>query len=328
MPSLVYIARILNFSEELMNRLKAAGFQVSAFGPGRITADECLLVMTPEAAVAGLKPASSAAESTATARGSELGATPPPIADVDVNTHLISQAVFWNILTTAAGVPSGIGEENRNLGFVPSDSGQRIVTSSRRELAGSAPVLPAARDVPSANEIDSTVSALPKLAKPAGTKPPQHIAETSSRRVASPDTRTSPANTIPARKTLRDPFPRLAMAAGLLLILAIALLTNPKSTLSSSRDATALDADHSIQANSISKVSVRTASSLDPALSTSGGDASKAAGLPRRPADSDFVAEDFTNHLALRVHTGIAIPNPELKHNAQGRVPRKRIVFN
>jgi hypothetical protein len=118
------------------------------------------------------------------------------------------------------------------------------------------------------------------------------------------------------------------MAAGLLLILAIALLTNPKSTLSSSRDATALDADHSIQANSISKVSVRAASSLDPAFSTPGGDQSKATGLPRHPGDSDFVAEDFTNHLALRGHSGIAIPNSELKHNAQGRVPRKRIVFN
>jgi len=328
MPSLVYIARILNFSEELMDRLKAAGFQVTAFGPGRITADECLLVMTPEAAVAGLKPANSLAESTdATARGSELGGTPPSIADVDVNAHLRSQAAFWNILSTAAGAPSGIGAENKNLGFIPSDAGQRIV-SSRRELAGSAPVLPAARDVPSVDDIDSTVSAQPKLAKPAGTKPPQHIAETSSRRVASPDTRTSPANTIPARKTLRDPFPRLAMAAGLLLILAIALLTNPKSTLSSSRDATALDADHSIQANSISKVSVRAGSSSDRALTAPGGDPSKATGLPRHPADYDFVAEDFTNHLALRVHTGIAIPNPELKHNAQGRVPRKRIVFN
>src|ERR1700693_6153317 len=62
MPSLVYIARILNFSEELTERLKAAGFQVSSFGPGRITAGECLLVMTPEAAAAGLKPANSGGE--------------------------------------------------------------------------------------------------------------------------------------------------------------------------------------------------------------------------------------------------------------------------
>jgi hypothetical protein len=327
MPSLVYIARILNFSEELMDRLKAAGFQVSAFGPGSITADECLLVMTPEAAVAGLNPANSLAESTdATARGSELGGTPPPIADVDVNAHLRSQAAFWNILSTAAGAPSGIGAENKNLGFIPSDAGLRIV-ARERDSAGAAPGLPTLREVPSP-AVDSQDSPLPEPVKPAGTKPPQHIAETSSRRVASPDTRTSPANTIPARKTLRDPFPRLAMAAGLLLILAIALLTNPKSTLSSSRDATALDADHSIQANSISKVSVRAASSLDPAFSTPGGDQSKATGLPRHPGDSDFVAEDFTNHLALRGHSGIAIPNSELKHNAQGRVPRKRIVFN
>jgi hypothetical protein len=326
MPSLVYIARILNFSEELTERLKAAGFQVSSFGPGRITADECLLVMTPEAAAAGLKPANSVAESTdASARDLGLGETPKPVADI--NVHLRPQAAFWDILMTA-GSASGIGAENKNLGFIPSDVGQRIV-SSRGELTGCAPGLPAARNVPSADVIDSPVSPLPKLAKQPSTKPPQQIAEISARRVAGSVTKAFLASTVHARKSLTDPFLRLAMAASLLVILAIIMLTNFKSTLSSSGEATALDAHHSSQADSTARVSVLTAkSSSASALTTSGGDPSKVTGLPRRPADYDFVAEDFTNHLTLRGPIGVAIPNPELKHNAQGRVPRKRIVFN
>jgi len=325
MPSLVYIARILNFSEELTERLKAAGFQVSSFGPGRITADECLLVMTPEAAVAGLRPANSVAESIdASPRSLGLGETPAPVADV--NAHLKPQAAFWDILMTT-GSASGIGAENKNLGFIPSDAGQRIV-SSRGELTGCAPGLPAARNVPSADVTDSPVSPQPKPAKQPSTKPPQQIAEILSRRVAGPVTKAFLASTVHARKSLTDPFLRLAMAASLLLILAIIMLTNPKSTLYSSGEATALDADHSSQADSTARVSVRAGSSSASALTTSGGDPSKTTGLPRRPADYDFVAEDFTNHLMLRGPIGVAIPNPELKHNAQGRVPRKRIVFN
>jgi len=51
MPSFIYIARIRNVSEELSRSLRSAGCQVELFKPGDITQDECLLAMTPEAAV-------------------------------------------------------------------------------------------------------------------------------------------------------------------------------------------------------------------------------------------------------------------------------------
>src|ERR1700694_1108269 len=60
MPSLLYIARITRFSEELAEELRSSGFHVKAFGPGEITADECWLVMTSEAVLASLQPTNSA----------------------------------------------------------------------------------------------------------------------------------------------------------------------------------------------------------------------------------------------------------------------------
>lgn len=56
MPSLIYIARIRNLSEELAQSLRSAGCHVQSFKSGDITQDECLLAMTPEAAEAALHP--------------------------------------------------------------------------------------------------------------------------------------------------------------------------------------------------------------------------------------------------------------------------------
>jgi hypothetical protein len=62
MPSLIYIARIRNLSEELARSLRSAGCHVQSFKPGDITQDECLLAMTPEAADTALHPARVATE--------------------------------------------------------------------------------------------------------------------------------------------------------------------------------------------------------------------------------------------------------------------------
>src|ERR1700690_3338390 len=63
MPSLIYITRIRPLSPELVQDLESSGLHVKSFGPGEITADECLLVMTSEAVLAGL-PLSGAASAT------------------------------------------------------------------------------------------------------------------------------------------------------------------------------------------------------------------------------------------------------------------------
>jgi hypothetical protein len=55
MPSLIYITRIQPLSAELAKALESSGVHVKSFGPGEITADECVLVMTSEAVSAGLQ---------------------------------------------------------------------------------------------------------------------------------------------------------------------------------------------------------------------------------------------------------------------------------
>ena len=55
MPSLVYITRIHPPSVEAARVLESSGFHVKSFDPGEITADECVLVMTSEAVLAGLQ---------------------------------------------------------------------------------------------------------------------------------------------------------------------------------------------------------------------------------------------------------------------------------
>jgi len=101
MPSLIYIARITGFSDELAEGLRSSGFHVKAFGPGEITADDCWLVMTSEAVLASLHPTNSAP-----ATGTEPGAKRiPPLTEM--NAQLGSQADIWHIIKTEA--PPGPG---------------------------------------------------------------------------------------------------------------------------------------------------------------------------------------------------------------------------
>jgi hypothetical protein len=96
MPSLIYIARITGFSDDLMEELRSSGLHVKAFGPGEITADDCLLVMTSEAILASLPPTHSASGA-----GTEPGAKGlPPLREM--NAQLGSQADIWPIIKTEA----------------------------------------------------------------------------------------------------------------------------------------------------------------------------------------------------------------------------------
>src|ERR1700738_1057820 len=104
MPSLIYIARITSCSEELAKGLQSAGLHVKSFVSGEITADECLLVMTSEAVLANLQPATVTPRAGHTVEKSqEPEGVPPPSS---MNMHLESQAAIWNRLKTAAAKES------------------------------------------------------------------------------------------------------------------------------------------------------------------------------------------------------------------------------
>jgi len=114
MPSFVYIARITGLSEEQAQGLRSAGFHVKSFGPGEITADECLLVMTSEALLASLHPANSElAAGRAATTGAEFEGIPPI---PEMNAYLGSQAAVWNIIKITAANESASGGSRASRG--------------------------------------------------------------------------------------------------------------------------------------------------------------------------------------------------------------------
>src|ERR1700730_16140031 len=139
MPSLLYIARITRCSEELAEELRSSGFHVMAFGPGEITADECLLVMTSEAVLASLQPTNSAS-----AAGTEPGAKGmPPLTEM--NAQLGSQArILHNIKppappepTTNRAQPSLVAptvrSKGEDRGFIASEHRRRALTTPQHK---------------------------------------------------------------------------------------------------------------------------------------------------------------------------------------------------
>jgi len=98
MPSLIYVARVTPLPSRLIEHLQAAGFHVESFGPGQITTDACLMVITPAALPAGLGPVDSAAAA-APVTGSAPDTTcrpedVPPLPGLE--PHLGSQPTLWN----------------------------------------------------------------------------------------------------------------------------------------------------------------------------------------------------------------------------------------
>lgn len=141
MPSLIYITRIQPLSAELAQALESSSVHVKSFGPGEITADECVLVMTSEAVSAGLR--SSGLGSLRGAGGAEgtksRGA--PPLQEIQ--KHLGADAAIWDCIkaggvSESAAVESRAAAEQRpsvsalvpapdHMGFVASQAGVRAL---------------------------------------------------------------------------------------------------------------------------------------------------------------------------------------------------------
>src|SRR5713226_5457783 len=108
MPSLVYITRIRPLSAELAQALESAGSHIKSFGPGEITADECILVMTSEAVLAGLQVSELASVTgRGAAHGTESQATPRL---QDLQKHLGAEAAIWNCIKAAGLSETAVGE--------------------------------------------------------------------------------------------------------------------------------------------------------------------------------------------------------------------------
>jgi len=287
MPSLIYIARVTHSSEELARRLKAAGFQVRSFGPGEITADECLLVMTSEAVLGGLhaansEPTSAGHDTTGTELESTLGRLP------DMSSRLGSQTAFRDSLKIVAA--------------------HKSITAESTKLRARAAVASTATGE-SVNPDPSKVASI----SPANGSPPA-AATPSSENSALDGER-------PMKRLIHNLFWGPALLLGALLILAIGLLLTP--TLNPSTDP--FSAAQTLS-GPLSASGAQASKSASPRPSA---DASKALdGRRRHPSDYDFVAEDFTNHFAIRTPVGAALQNPELKRHAQGAVQQKRIVVD
>jgi hypothetical protein len=132
MSSLIYITRIQSPSAELAQALEASGVHVKSFGPGEITADECVLVMTADAVLAGLR-----------RPGGESRGMPPLDA---IQKHLGADTATWNrikadgVLESNAAETKAASEQSSvlaatvvpdNLGFVASQAGVRVLAASQ-----------------------------------------------------------------------------------------------------------------------------------------------------------------------------------------------------
>jgi hypothetical protein len=319
MPSLIYIARISRFSEQIMENLRSYGFHVRSFGAGEITADECLLVMTSDALLSSLDPANAAS---AAAKEPGAGGIRPVS---EVNSELGSQATIWQIINTAAAKKSEANyaekpivaptseSNNKDLGFIPNEHGRR--TLKQRKSVEPSPSLPMVQPKSSVALGNPIVSSLP-------------LSSDERLRVKLVRTSvTSPAKTLRRIDKIRSVFGwvmrvfcspswRPVAAAVSLLFVAVVLLTHRASTLPLTTGEITGDTDQSTVAPE-SKEITRPASSEKPSP------------VPRqRHSDYDFVAEDFTNHLATQSHEKPYVQSPDLKRNAQGSPNRKRIVVN
>lgn len=329
MSSLIYITRIRPLSGELAQGLESAGFHVKFFGPGEITTDECLLVMTSEAALAGIqglgKPAAWAAPS---ATGGPERAFRLPIADPSK-----LDSAIWNHIKTAGSVkppsrepppqprqssstPDAVEARPRNLGFFPSQAGTREFTHNQPKSVGPPPSSFAVKGP----LIKGDRNSAPVCPTPPPPAPALVVLEQVPALVA--------AKLTAGRKFVHGGGRRLLLSAALalvLVILAVVLLTNRVSLVPAAVDTTAAEG-----------TSPDSGSNADTEASTS-----KTASHPRRvspraanpSAESQaeisgygFVAEDYTTHFELQTRREMQVP--QLKHRAQSQNLRKRVVVN
>jgi hypothetical protein len=325
MSSLIYITRIQPPSPAVTRALESSGFHVKSFGPGEITADECILVITTEAALAGLQIMKMAS-------GTAMGAQCPAAPSLqDVQKHLGVDAAIWNCIKAAESGATVLAEPAKlsnpsssvsasvpateNLGFVASQAGARALSASQK-TASSPLLLPEPENAPAENQ----GSSVPDLSLSWLQK---RMTETERksillwRRIASREIRSS----LSSRHTK---FWQPAYLAATVLIVAIVLLAG-RASLFPSRGAVApIDSGNSTTRSDSSVADlIRKASGAE-----SSNPASNLTNGRRHLSDDNFVAEDYTTHFDSHSRS-VASPTTQSSRSvAQKRSVRKRIVFN
>jgi hypothetical protein len=324
---LVYITRIAPPSAELARILESSGFHIKSFGPGEITADECLLVMTSEAVLAGLR---LTAITGTEARLSDPSQGAPSLQDLQ--KHLGVESEIWNRIK-AAGVIESAAETSRvasrqsapappavvpeidNLGFVASQAGMRVLAASQQKAtAAGSQSLPAAGIKDTSDVPQIAAQSMAKVIREAGWIPTLPL-------------RKARSAAVPRTPRSQQRFWQPAVLAAALLICAVVLLAGRASVLRPAADKSGPGAQSgSKAAGQARRGSARTqlaqplnhndATAQSPNLATEGR---------HRISDYDFVAEDYTTH--FDVH-GRTVQSPDLQHGAQSRMIPRRIVVN
>ena len=342
MPSLIYITRIRSLSAELAQALESAGSHIKSFGPGEITADECILVMTSEAVLAGLQVAGLAPISAGGAAKVSASQAMPPLEGIQ--KHLGTEAAIWNCIKAAGLSESAVGESTAasgqlsampafvaaadNLDFVASQAGLRVLAAARQNTVTASQFLPAAQKRTPGNNDNSGVSGLPVPSIRKGIGEPGQATAVSSKKAGSSE------EIRPADGQSHKRFWQLAAMAATLLIFAVLLLAGRASILSPTADAAAVDhRNPGVRADSHAAGLVRRLSTLrarptkPPNQPQTPTKPSSLAAEVRRPmSDDDFVAEDYTTHFDLHTHPGAIPQTPELRRGAQNRLLRNRVV--
>lgn len=322
MPSLIYITRIRPLPAELAQALASSGSHVKSFGPGEITADECILVMTSEAVLAGLRVPGMPPVSGRPGTQSPQSPATPSLHDVDKPGG--AEAAVWNSIKAAELVGSAIGESERppalvspiqtigraddDSGVVPSQAPPRATPAQKNESADPQ-VVPTGRE-PAAKEKDREsdrspgVPFLPVLSPGKAPSAAIQLATLLSRR-------TGLSNLIRSANGQRHRRFWPAAMAAVLLILAPVLLVRRGSVLPSRAEVATT--------GQMPQAADRPATSnIPPNLPEA---------LPRK-SGNDFVAEDYTTRFERNGQRRTALQAPDLRPEAQNRPIPKRIVEN
>ncbi len=319
MPSLIYITRIRPFSAELARALESSGSHVKSFGPGEITADECILVMTSEAVLAGLR-----VSGLATGQG-RAGAPSPPSQAIpplpDIQRHFGADNAVWNSIKAAESGESTVGKTaagpgpfsavpaaaraNNDLGFVPSQTGLRVLASAPQTVSPASQVLPAGREKDPASDRSRGVPLLPAPSTGKAARVPGQISTLSLKRTGLAD-RIRSANGQRHRR-----FWQPAAVAAVLLVLALVLLEGRASILPSKAEVAATE--------STPQASIRPGTSSSPA---------NLPGAQLRKSGDDYVAEDYTTRFDRQGHPRTTLQTPDLRPGAQSRSIPKRVVVD
>jgi hypothetical protein len=321
MPSLIYITRIRPLPVDLAQALASSGSHVKSFGPGEITADECILVMTSEAILAGLR-LPGLAQGRASAQSPQSQATPPLH---DVHKYFGAEAAVWSSIKAAELVESAIGESQElpglpspvppvgraddDPGFVPSQTGSCALASAQQNASAAPQVLPATRE-PAAREKDRGSEHNPGaslLPVPSNGKAPRAAFQLST--LLKKTRLSGRIHSANGHRLSRFWQPEAVAAA--LLVLALVLLAGRLSIIPSKAEVATTD--HATQASDRPETSSNPPNPPEATPHKSGG---------------DFVAEDYTTRFELQGHRRSAPQTPDPRPEAQNRPIPKRIVDN